>query len=90
MVWGVNSEDAKSYKSRKKLFQLALTGISLKPEQVVHISDSLSSDVKRAKALGIKALWVNRSEKEISEGIESISNLLEISNKMEVYIRRSD
>ena len=54
------SEDAKSYKPRKELFEYALNATGLKPEQVVHIGDSLSSDVKGASALGIDTIWLNR------------------------------
>lgn len=77
------SEDAKSYKPRKELFEMALTNTGLKSEQVVHIGDSLSSDVKGAGASGIKALWVNRNGKEIPEGVTSIGNLLEIFDIVE-------
>lgn len=76
------SEDAKSYKPRRELFELALTSTGLKPEQVVHIGDSLSSDVKGAGALGINTMWVNRSGKAVSEGVTSISSLLEALDKM--------
>lgn len=64
------------------MFELALASTKLKAEQVVHIGDSLSSDVKGASALGIKAFWVNRSGKETPEGVISISNLLEIFDKI--------
>ena len=77
------SEDAKSYKPRKELFELALTSTGLKPDQVVHIGDSLSSDVKGAGALGINTMWVNRSGKEVPEGVISISSLLEILDKID-------
>lgn len=77
------SEDAKSYKPRRELFELALTSTGLKPEQVVHIGDSLSSDVKGAGALGINTMWVNRSGKAVPEGVTSISSLLEALDKME-------
>lgn len=77
------SEDAKSYKPRKELFELALTSTGLKSEQVVHIGDSLSSDIKGAGALGIKTMWINRSGKDVPEGVTSICNLLEILNKID-------
>ena len=77
------SEDAKSYKPRKELFEMALAGTGLKPEQVLHIGDSLSSDVKGAGALGINTMWVNRSGKEIPEGVISICSLLEILDKID-------
>lgn len=70
------SEDAKSYKPRKELFELALNTTGLTANEVVHIGDSLSSDVKGAASLGINALWVNRSMREIPNGVLSIENLL--------------
>ena len=72
------SEDAKSYKPRKELFEYALNATGLKPEQVVHIGDSLSSDVKGASALGIDTIWLNRRNREVPEGVCSVGNLLEV------------
>ena len=69
------SEDAKSYKPRKELFELALKKSGLNADEVIHIGDSLSSDVKGANSLGIRALWLNRFGKEIPEGVESITSL---------------
>ncbi len=69
------SEDARSYKPRKELFELALREATLKPEEVIHIGDSVSSDVKGAGALGIKALWLNRFGKPVPEGVDCITTL---------------
>ena len=74
------SEDAKSYKPRKELFELALNTTGLTANEVVHIGDSLSSDIKGAASLGINALWVNRSRREVPSGVLSIENLLEALN----------
>ena len=71
------SEDARSYKPRKELFQLALQETGLNGNEVVHIGDSLSSDVKGASALGINTIWVNRSNREVPAGVTAIGNLLE-------------
>lgn len=71
------SEDAKSYKPREELFELALKSTGLMPDEVLHIGDSVSSDVKGATKVGIRALWLNRFGKSIPEGVESISGLLE-------------
>ena len=71
------SEDAKSYKPRKELFELALKKTGLKENEVIHIGDSVSSDVKGAAGVGIKALWLNRFGKNVPEGVESISSLLD-------------
>lgn len=74
------SEEARAYKPRKELFQLALQSAGLKYNEVVHIGDSLSSDVKGAAALGINTIWVNRSLKEVPVGVTAIGNLLEAYN----------
>lgn len=72
------SEDAKSYKPRRELFEFALKATGLKPEQVVHIGDSLSSDVKGAASIGIDTIWINRSNREVPYGVCSVRNLLEV------------
>lgn len=77
------SEDAKAYKPRKELFELALNNTGLHADEVIHIGDSLSSDVKGASSVGIKAIWLNRFNKENSCGVDSITNLLEALDKLE-------
>lgn len=72
------SEDAKSYKPRKELFEYALKATGLEAEQVVHIGDSLSSDVKGASAVGIDAIWLNRGGREVPEGVVAVKDLLEV------------
>lgn len=69
------SEDAESYKPRKELFEYALKHAGLQPDEVVHIGDSLSSDVKGAGAVGIHAIWLNRSGRVAPEGVISIGSL---------------
>ena len=71
------SEDARSYKPRKELFELALKSTGLSPDEVIHIGDSVSSDVQGAAKSGIRALYLNRFGKSIPEGVESISGLSE-------------
>ena len=56
---------------------LNLKSTGLMPDEVLHIGDSVSSDVKGATKVGIRALWLNRFGKSIPEGVESISGLLE-------------
>ncbi|MBO7449674.1 MAG: HAD family hydrolase [Clostridiales bacterium] len=78
------SEDARSYKPRRELFELALKATGLKPEEVIHIGDSVSSDVKGASSLNIRALWLNRFGKDIPEGIECITKLTDALAYQEV------
>lgn len=72
------SEDARSYKPRKELFERALNTVGVRPEEVVHIGDSLSSDVKGASQLGIRTIWLNRSGKEVPEGVRAAGSLTEV------------
>ena len=72
------SEDARSYKPRKELFEYALESTGLSADEVVHIGDSLYSDVKGASAVGIDAIWVNRGNREVPEGVTAVKNLLEV------------
>lgn len=72
------SEDARSYKPRSGLFELALRQTRLKPAEVVHIGDSLKSDIGGAGALGIRTVWINRAGKPIPENVISVSALTEV------------
>lgn len=72
------SEDARSYKPRAEIFEMALKKVDLQPDEVVHIGDSLSSDIKGASALGINTVWINRGGKVVPEGVVAVINLLEV------------
>lgn len=72
------SEDAKSYKPRKELFELALKNTGFSRDKVVHIGDSLSSDIKGASSIGINTIWINRSGREIPNGVCAVENLLDV------------
>ena len=76
------SEDARAYKPRTELFELALRSTGLKTDEVIHIGDSISSDVKGASSVNIRALWLNRFGKEIPEGVECITDLLGALDKI--------
>jgi len=72
------SEDARAYKPRKELFEFALSNVGLSADEVLHIGDSLSSDIQGASSLGIKAIWVNRNNRKVPSGVTSVKNLLEV------------
>ncbi len=72
------SEDARSYKPRKEIFEMALTATGLSATEVIHIGDSLSSDIKGAHSAGIDAIWINRGNREVPDGVKSVDNLLKI------------
>lgn len=65
--WGfdlmVTSESCRSYKPRPEMFLSALEKLDCQAHEVLHIGDSLSSDIKGAQALGIDTVWVNRKQR---------------------------
>jgi HAD superfamily hydrolase (TIGR01549 family) len=66
----VTSEDVRSYKPRTEIFNQALSLLSLSIDEVIHIGDSISSDIFGAKQLGISAVWMNRENKPLPNEIK--------------------
>lgn len=61
------SESARSYKPEPRIFQEALRACDCKPTDVIHVGDSLESDVKGANNVGIESVWVNRERLAMKE-----------------------
>jgi 2-haloacid dehalogenase/putative hydrolase of the HAD superfamily len=59
----VTSEKARSYKPESRIFSMALKLTGWSPARVLHVGDSLHSDVAGARRMGIRTAWVNRSER---------------------------
>jgi 2-haloacid dehalogenase/putative hydrolase of the HAD superfamily len=66
----VSSESAKSYKPDPGIFETALELTGFSADRVLHIGDSLHSDIGGAHAAGIKAAWVNRAHRISDIGTE--------------------
>lgn len=67
----VTSELARSYKPDAAIFRRALDLTGWDPGRVLHVGDSLHSDVGGARRVGIRAAWVNRSERISDIGTET-------------------
>ncbi len=59
----VCSEDARSYKPDEEIFRMALKVMGCAPGEIVHVGDSLHSDVAGARRSGIDAIWVCRDRR---------------------------
>lgn len=68
----VTSEEALSYKPRADVFEAGLQILGLGREDVLHIGDSLSSDIAGANALGIDAAWVNEQQRAAPESAKIV------------------
>ncbi|AEH24976.1 TIGR02253 family HAD-type hydrolase [Pyrococcus yayanosii] len=56
----VTRDDAHAIKPEPRIFLTALKALNAKPEETVMVGDSLEQDILGAKALGMRAVWVNR------------------------------
>ena len=65
----ITSEQAKYSKPRKEIFLYALEKTGLQPEEVVHVGDSLESDVRCPGQVGIRSIWLNREGMPVPEGV---------------------
>lgn len=54
----VTSEDVRAYKPQAALFEAGLGLLGLDRSEVLHVGDSLTSDVAGANALGVDVAWV--------------------------------
>jgi 2-haloalkanoic acid dehalogenase type II len=59
----ITSEAARSYKPHAGIFETALARTGWAADRVVHVGDSLHSDVGGAKGVGLTAVWVCRAER---------------------------
>lgn len=59
----ITSEDVRSYKPRSEIFMEALRRYDLKNTEVLHVGDSLISDIEGAQMMGIRTAWINRKNK---------------------------
>jgi putative hydrolase of the HAD superfamily len=51
------SDEVGVRKPDPRIFEAALEGIRLRPEETVHIGDDIGADVEGAKAVGMHAVW---------------------------------
>ncbi len=59
----VTSEDACSYKPDRAIFELALAQTGWLRDRVIHVGDSLHSDVGGALVAGLHSGWINRAHR---------------------------
>jgi 2-haloalkanoic acid dehalogenase type II len=79
----VTSEDCRSYKPRPEMFERALTMIDCQPDEVLHVGDSWTNDVRGAQALGIDVAWVNRDRRPIPD--QSAQPTFVVADLRELY-----
>lgn len=76
--FAVFAQDCGYAKPDPRIFEFALAAGGCKPEEVIHVGDSLNDDVSGANNIGLTSVWLNRrgysNQTEITPDIE-IRNL---------------
>ena len=57
----ITSEDTLYYKPNENMFKIAMEMNNLSADEIIHIGDSVSSDILGANNANIKSIWLNRS-----------------------------
>lgn len=75
---------ARAYKPHRELFIKALEISGLKPDEVVHIGDSVASDVAGARAAGIRPILLDRNGQTQCDGVTVVHSLTEALTVLKV------
>jgi putative hydrolase of the HAD superfamily len=73
----VTSADAGAAKPDRRIFELGLELAGSRPEETVHVGDSVENDVAGARALGIRPVLLAR-DGTAPEGVEAVGSLAEL------------
>jgi len=80
----VVSRDLGVRKPDPEIFRYTLEKLNVKPEEAIHVGDSMKHDVAGAKRAGIKAIWIKTEGEEAAEEpdhvIQKITELPKIIN----------
>lgn len=71
-------EMAKAYKPHRELFEKALEVSGYRADEVIHVGDSVSSDVLGAKSAGIRPVLIDRKGEQKVDGVTVIQTLPEV------------
>jgi 2-haloacid dehalogenase len=79
----ITAQQARAYKPSRRVFKLAQERIGVKPDQWLHVAQSVYHDVVPAKSLGIATVWVNRPSPRPGAGAAKVASAqpdLEVPN----------
>jgi HAD superfamily hydrolase (TIGR01549 family) len=73
------SQEAGAEKPDRRVFDLALARAGASPSEATHVGDSWSADYAGARAIGMGAIWLNRSGAPPPGPCESVRDLLGVA-----------
>ena len=81
--FAVFAQDVRIEKPDPRIFRIAAERASCELSQIIHVGDSLETDVAAAQAVGAIGIWLNREGETNESGItpdHEISSLIELHN----------
>lgn len=84
----VCSEAARCYKPQAAIFERAARQLGVAPQNLVHIGDSLHSDVGGASGAGIATVWVRRDGRIHDIGTATPDHVVEQLTEVPALLRR--
>jgi len=79
----VCSEQVGAYKPHQAMFHHGLNALCLKPDEVMHVGDSLRADIAGANAAGIRSVWVNRRAQPAAAGAAATHVVADLSELLD-------
>ena len=74
----ISAEMAGACKPNRAIFEKAMEVAGVEPGEVMHIGDSITSDVEPAKQIGITPIYISRKQPVTIEGVRVIRSLDEL------------
>ena len=82
--FAVYAQDIGIEKPDPRPFQIAAERAGCSPDQLLHVGDSLESDVEGAQEVGVCAVWLNRDEESNETGIQPDHEIKSLTELPEV------
>ena len=71
----ISAESVRACKPHRSIFEKALETARVRPDEAVHIGDSVTSDVEPSRQLGITPIYLSRNRDVALEGVRVIRSL---------------
>lgn len=73
----ITSEQSRLCKPKRGMFLYALEQTGFRADEVIHIGNSIKEDVRAPEAVGMRTIWINRSDDPVPERVTAAANLEE-------------
>ena len=86
----ITSEACRAYKPRPEMFRAALSALGRRVDEVLHVGDSIGSDLRGAGAAGIAAAWLNPNGRALPDGVAEPRHVAKTLADLQRWLRSPD